>query len=129
MGSTRQHRAVVAWLVALTLLGNMLAAALDLARVSAKAGQIVDEVLGTLVICNGAGGVANHGDGSQRPSSEHCKLCPLLAGFALLATLALILLTFPAPTAFKPPTPAFARTLADHLSLGGIYSRGPPLSA
>jgi hypothetical protein len=118
---------MVAWLVALTLLGNILAGALLLAPSSSKAGKIVDAVLGTLVICNGAGGTADHGDGS-RPSSEHCKLCPLLAGFVLLATLALILLTFPAPTAFKPPAP-FARTLADHLSLGGIYSRGPPLSA
>ena len=120
---------MVAWLVALTLLGNILAGALYLAPASAKAGKIVDEVLGTLVICNGAGGDSDHGDGGSRPSSEHCKLCPLLAGFVLLATLSLILLTFPAPTAFKPPTAAFARTLADHLSLGGIYSRGPPLSA
>ena len=120
---------MVAWLVALALLSNLLAGALYLSPASAKAGKLVDAVLGTLVICNGAGGLTDHGDGSPRPSSEHCKLCPLLASFVLLATLALILLTFPAPTAFKPPAAAFARTLADHLSLGGIYSRGPPLSA
>ena len=119
---------MVAWLVALTLLSNILAGALNLSPFSAKAAQLVDDVLGTLVICNGAGGTADHGDGSQRPTSEHCKLCPLLAAFALIATLALILLAFPVPVAFKPPM-ALARTLPDHLSLGGIYSRGPPLSA
>ena len=119
---------MVAWLVTLTLLSNILAGALNLSPFSAKVAQLVDDVLGTLVICNGAGGSADHGDGSQRPTSEHCKLCPLLAAFALVATLALILLAFPVPVAFKPPI-AFARTLPDHLSLGGIYSRGPPLSA
>jgi hypothetical protein len=119
---------MVAWLVALALLSNILAGALYLSPASAKAGKLVDAVLGALAICNGAGGATDHGDGAPRPSSEHCKLCPLLASFALLATLTLILLTFPVLPAFRPPA-ALVRTLADHLSLGGIHSRGPPLSA
>ena len=113
-------------MVVFALVGNLLAGLLSPS--TAKVGALIDDVFGALVICNGAGGAADHGGGSQRPSSEHCKLCPLLAGFALLATLALILLTFPLPVAFKPPT-ALVRTLPDHLSLGCVYSRGPPLSA
>jgi hypothetical protein len=128
MGSKRPHRVMVAWLVALALLSNLLAGALVLSPASAKAGKLVDAVLGTLVICNGAGDATDHGDGAPRPSSEHCKLCPLLSSFALLATLTLVLLSFPVLPAFRPPA-ALVRTLADHLSLGGIHSRGPPLRA
>jgi Protein of unknown function (DUF2946) len=126
MWRARMYRGCVAWLVVLALVGNLLAGILSPS--TAKGATLIDDVLGALVICNGAGGTADHGNGGERPSSEHCKLCPLLAGFALLATLALILFAFPVPVAFKPPT-SFARTLPDHLSLGCVYSRGPPLSA
>jgi Protein of unknown function (DUF2946) len=119
---------MIAWLVPLAVLSNILASALYVAPSSAKAAKAVDEVLGTLVICHGAGGAADPSDGNSPSTSEHCKLCPLLAAFVLVATLAPVLVTFPTPAAFSP-RPGLARTLADHLSLGGIYSRGPPLSA
>lgn len=129
MGSVRQHRVFVAWLVTLTLLSNVLASALCLVPASGKAAALTD-VLGTLVICtsNGAATATDHGGGDTRPSAEHCQACLLLAGFVLLAAVALVLLTFPPPLVFKPMR-ALVRTLADHLSLGGIHSRAPPLSA
>ena len=53
--------------------------------------------------------------------------CTLLAALALAVALAFAAIAFPARI-FHPFRSA-ARTLADHLSLGGIRSRAPPLFA
>jgi hypothetical protein len=68
------------------------------------------------------------GGQDQRDSrSSHCTACTLLAGLALAVALVFVATAFPVRVvhAFK----SGARTLADHLSLGGIRSRAPPLSA
>jgi hypothetical protein len=59
--------------------------------------------------------------------SSHCTACTLLAGLAVVIALVFARVAFPARI-FRP-FPASARTLADHLSLGGIRSRAPPLPA
>jgi DMSO reductase anchor subunit len=129
MGRVRRHRSFAAWLVMLTLVGNALAAALCLAPQSSQAAPAADDVLGAYVLCASSGGAtADHGSGTDRPAGQHCQACVLLASVALLAVVALLLLVLPVPLVLAPAR-NFARTLADHLGLGGIHSRAPPLSA
>src|SRR5215207_3649290 len=124
MGRVRRHRSFAAWLVMLTLVGNALAAALCLAPQSSQAAPVADDVLGAYVICTSNGGTtADHGSGDERPAGQHCQACMLL-----VAVVALLLLVLPVPLVLAPAR-TLARTLADHLGLGGIRSRAPPLSA
>ena len=60
--------------------------------------------------------------------STQCATCTLLAGFALIVALAFAAMAFPSTFIFFQLRPS-ARTLADHLSLGGIRSRAPPAFA
>ena len=145
MAATSRVRSTVALLSVLALIGNMLAggflhlgpaqaSALGAQPPAAAASTIVDPVLGVLPICH-AGGEAI-GAEEQTPAGHpgggagHCPACTLITKVAVAA----LALTFE-PVVFAaapllPPQPA-ARTqpLADHLSLGGIRSRAPPLVA
>ena len=67
------------------------------------------------------------GDGHRDGKSSHCTACTLLAGPPSLVALVFAAIAFPA--GFFRPFRSAARTLADHLSLGGIRSRAPPVAA
>jgi hypothetical protein len=134
MVSRRGHRRVMGWLGVVAVLGNLLAGVVCM--MPAKAAGLVDDILGPLVMCTEHGpqtvpdSTANpggNGKGQPDAKSSHCTACTLLAGLALAVALVFALLAFP-ERIFR----AFAsraRTLADHLSLGGIRSRAPPLPA
>jgi Protein of unknown function (DUF2946) len=129
MGGIRRHRRGTAWLAIIALVSNVLAGAFG--AVFANAASAAHEGLGPLVICTANGiEVAPTDGGDTKPQSAklHCPACTLTAGFALLATVAFSVLAFPPPAA---PTLALTRSRAPvrHLSLGGIGSRAPPLSA
>jgi hypothetical protein len=120
------------WLGIVAVLGNLLTSVLCMAPAGAVAP--VDDLIGPLVLCTehgpqtvpdtGApGGGGDQGDGK----SSHCTACTLLAGLALLAAFAYAAIAFPARVVL--PVKSSARTLADHLALGGIRSRAPPLCA
>jgi hypothetical protein len=146
MAATSRVRSTVALLGVLALLGNMLAGAFPhstaahasvpsaQAPISATSPAIVDPVLGVLPICHSAADTPT-ADG-QAPGGHpggsgagHCPACTLIAKYAVAIALAFQPVTF--TVALLPSQPAAARTqtLADHLSLGGIRSRAPPLSA
>ena len=128
----------MSWLGVVAVLSNLLVSVLCIT--TAKLAAPVDDTLGPLVLCTehgpqtipggGGQGTPVPGNGGQKQSddrSSHCTVCTLLAGIALLATFVFAAITFPDRIfyAFK----STARTLADHLSLGGIRSRAPPLAA
>jgi hypothetical protein len=135
---------MVAQLGVLALLANMLAGPflhLHSARaatssvqalVSAALPAIVDPVLGVLPICH-SGAEAPTADG-QAPADHpigggtgHCPACTLIAKYAVAVALAFETVTF--AVALLPSQPAARiQPLADHLGLGGIRSRAPPLS-
>jgi Protein of unknown function (DUF2946) len=131
MESRRERPRVMGWLGVVAVLGNLLASVLCMAP--AKAVAPVDDILGPLVLCtehgpqtvpgndtpDGSGG--DQGDGR----SSHCTACTLLAGLALLTAFIFAAIAFPA--CIFPAFRCSARTLADHLALGGIRSRAPPL--
>ena len=133
MESRRERPRVMGWLGVVAVLGNLLASVLCIAP--AKTVAAVDDLIGPLVLCTehgpqtlpgtdapgGSGG--NQGDGR----SSHCTACTLLAGLALLIAFAFAAVVFPARIVL--PFKSRARTLADHLALGGIRSRAPPLCA
>jgi hypothetical protein len=130
--SRRERQRVMGWLGIVAVLGNVLAGALSMAP--AKAAAAIDDILGPLVLCTEHGpqavpgnDVSGGGEDKRDGKSGHCSACALLAGLALAFALLV------APIAFLErifrPFPSRARTLADHLSLGGIRSRAPPLPA
>ncbi|HEY1247341.1 MAG TPA: DUF2946 family protein [Hyphomicrobiaceae bacterium] len=121
------------WLGIVAVLGNVVASVLSMAP--AKAVAAVDDILGPLVLCTEHGpqavpgsDVPGGGEDRRDGKSGHCPACALL-----LAGLALAFAPLVAPIAFPErifrPFPSQARTLADHLGLGGIRSRAPPLPA
>lgn len=143
MAAASRVRSTVALLGVLALLANMLAGAFlhsaaahasiasAQAPVSAAPAAIVDPVLGVLPLCHAdvetaaANGQApgGHPGGS---GAGHCPACTLIAKYAVAVALAFQPVTF--PIALRPSQPAArVQPLADHLSLGGIRSRAPPL--
>jgi hypothetical protein len=132
MHSRRERPRVMGWLGVVAVLGNLLASVLCM--VPAKTVASVDDLIGPLVLCtehgpqtlpgsDAPGGGGDQGDGK----SSHCTACTLLAGLALLITFVFAAIAFPVPVVL--PIKSSARTLADHLGLGGIRSRAPPLCA
>ena len=129
MGRLRRHKHGLGWLAIVALVGNVLAGAF--CHTPAKALALADELLGPLVICTseGAKTVPHGGDAPKpHPQSNHCAVCTVLAGLATAIALAFATVAFELRTLSRPAQ-AGLRTLADHLSLGGIRSRAPPLSA
>jgi hypothetical protein len=132
MESRRERSCVMGWLGAVAVLSNLLAGVLCMAP--AKAVVPVDDILGPLVICTehgmrtvSDGTVPGSGGQDQRDEkSSHCTACTLLAGLALAVALVFAAVAFPVRIFY--PFKSAARTLADHLGLGGIRSRAPPLS-
>jgi hypothetical protein len=134
MESRRERPRVMGWLGIVAVLGNLLASVLCMAPVKAVAP--VDDLIGPLVLCtehgmqvvpgnDAPGGSGGEGQGDGK--SSHCTACTLLAGLALLVAFVFAAIAFPARVVI--PFKSAARTLADHLSLGGIRSRAPPLPA
>jgi DUF2946 family protein len=126
---TRKH--LVAWLGIIALLGNVLAGAFGNGAAS-KAMQITDEVLGALVICTPHGPVwgelDSDGEPVKIPSGEHCPACVTLAKAALAIAILFVAIVFALPAVLWPQSER-ASSFAARLSLGGIGSRAPPLSA
>jgi hypothetical protein len=131
MRGARNGRRWLSWLGIIAVLSNVLAGALCHmpAQARAAAGPI-DDALGPLAICTAHGEQAPATSGSEDPDGKlsHCAACTLLAGFALAVVLAFTAVAFPPTFIFYRLRPG-ARTLADHLSLGGIRSRAPPVPA
>jgi hypothetical protein len=69
----------------------------------------------------------NSGQDQGDGRSSHCTACTLLAGVALAVAFLFAAIAF--PDRIFHPFKSAARTLADHLGLGGIRSRAPPVSA
>jgi DUF2946 family protein len=131
----RERPRVMGWLGIVAVLSNLLASVLCMAP--AKALTPVDDLIGPLVLCTEHGPQAVPGsdpsasrdqrDGQGDGKSSHCTACTLLAGLALLVAFVFAAIAFPVRAV--QPFKSAARTLADHLSLGGIRSRAPPLPA
>ena len=125
MGGVRRHKRTWAWLAIIALLSNVL-----MALAPSKAASLVDDIFGPLVICTANGAKIPQGDGGSggRTPSDHCPTCTLLAQFVLAVTVIVTAITFPVLAA-AIPTPMDLGLFALRLSLGGIRSRAPPLSA
>jgi hypothetical protein len=143
MSIRRERSRLISWLGIVAVLSNILASVLCMAP-PARAAVGVDDILGPLVLCTehgpetaldsgaagGSGSVSqggSQGDGQGNAKSSHCTACTLLAGLSLLVAFVFAVLAF--PVRIVVPFMSAARTLPDHLSLGGIRSRAPPLSA
>src|SRR5262245_5322248 len=132
MGSRRTSARAKGWLGIVAVLSNVLASVLCMVA-PVRALVAPDAISGPTVLCTEHGSQvlpesdpAGGGRQDQRDGG-HCAACTLLAGFAFVVALVFVAVAFPART-FQPFRSA-ARTLADHLGLGGIRSRAPPLCA
>ncbi len=128
MGSVRRHRRLFGVLAILALVANVVAGAL--CHMPARTATIVDDILGPLSICtsHGDGTLQHDGSTPDRKSEGSCTICTLLKAFAVAVALAFGTIVFPIFGAPAPQSPG-VRTLAQHLSLGAIRSRAPPLPA
>jgi hypothetical protein len=122
----RQNRLAV-FIAIVALLGSMVGSVFA----PTKASRVVDDILGSIVICtsHGAEYLQQDGGGSapQSPSS-HCPLCTLLAAFTFVCVVSLLAFALELPRVARLVS-ASGRTLADHICLGGIRSRAPPVAA
>jgi hypothetical protein len=127
MAPVRHIKSFVAVLSVLALGVKVLAG--PFCHVPAAARAIVDPVLGVLSICEpGAHETPAPRGPDPAGDTDHCKACTLLSGLALAMALAVLAIVFP-PARVQALLPVGGRTIADHLSLGGIRSRAPPLPA
>ena len=130
MGVVGRHRRLFGVVAILALAANVVAGAL--CHMPKRAATIVDDILGPLSLCTSDGsGTIQHDGGPPDPSRKaegSCTICTLLRAFAVAVALAFAAIVFPV---FGAPAPQSAgvRTLAQHLSLGAIRSRAPPLPA
>jgi hypothetical protein len=121
----RRFRAAVAWLAVVALLGNVLGA-----FAPAKAAQVVDDILGPMIICTADGAQPLHHDGppaGHDQSGFHCSSCVLIKSPALAAEIAIQ--TFPRPPRSTCVSSDAPNAGAFRLSLGGIGCRAPPFVA
>jgi hypothetical protein len=126
MRRIRNNRRWFAWMAVVAILGNLLAFASHHAPTAAAIADMFGAHLNCTV--DGAGAPAP-GDGRHRDDRpQHCAACTLLAGFALVVALGCEPVAFPSASIFRPLGFDLG-TLAEHLSLGGIRSRAPPLPA
>jgi len=118
----------LSWIAVIAVLSNVLAGAL--CHAPARAAGANDDIFGSHLFCTAGGVHAQAPGGGEEPSgkSAHCTACTLLAGLALNVSLAFAAIAF-ASAFILHPLRFDLRTLADHLSLGGIRSRAPPLPA
>ena len=133
MSGLRTSVRVKGWLGIVAVLSNLLASVLCMAQANAMAAA--EDGPAPVILCTEHGlqvlpGSDPVGGGRQDQRDGkgiHCIACTLLAGLAIAVALVFAAIAFPARVvhAFK----SAARTLADHLSLGGIRSRAPPLPA
>lgn len=128
MRHIRNRLGWLSWIAAIAVLGNVVAGALGHAPARGTAG--LDDMFGAHLMCTGDAVQAQAPGGSQDPDgkSAHCVLCTLLPVFTLAIALVFAAIAFPSTYIFHPLRFDLT-TLADHLSLGGIRSRAPPLSA
>jgi hypothetical protein len=132
MGRRRYSAHAKGWLGIVAVLSNVLAGVLCMAP---RLPGAVDDAPRQVLLCTEHGAqlvsvddpAGGSGQDQRDGKSRHCTACTLLAGTVLLATLLFTAIAFQAGI-FRPFC-SRARTLADHLSLGGIRSRAPPLSA
>ena len=135
MRGARNGRRWLSWLGVVAVLSNVLAGAICYLPTQARAaaGAVVDDVLGQLVICTTHGAQPASAGDPQSPApandkKSHCTACTLLVTFALAVAFAFAAISFPPARVFYQRRTS-ARTLADHLCLGGIRSRAPPAFA
>lgn len=128
MRRLRIRRGWLSWIGVIAVLGNVVAGAFGFAPARGTAG--LDGMFGAHLMCAGDAAQTEAPGGSQDRDgkSAHCALCTLLAGFTLAIALVFAAIAFPSRCTFHPLRFNLI-TLAEHLRLGGIRSRAPPLPA
>jgi hypothetical protein len=127
MGQFRSRQAQWACVAIVALLGNVFASAFCCAPSFARKTEIVDAVLGTLMLCSSSG--VNSDDGTNQPpgsKAPHCPVCLGLTHTALLATPYVLALTLPVPAVARAAD-VDRHDSSEPLKLGGLGSRAPPL--
>ena len=132
MQRKERHRKVVTWLAIMALVVKMVAALVCHPTLSSSAKQVIDDVLGPIVICTSHGlePLTDGGGGSEpAPSSiDHCPACALVKVIALALLLAFGHVLFSLRLVIRAPWPA-PLAMPRRLRLGAIQSRAPPLLA
>jgi hypothetical protein len=127
MERIRRHRALIAWIALVALLGNLAAGMLCSPQLKPDNSDLPRELLATMVICT-SHGEQLPGDDTAPPPSPPCQICVAVVAVTLILLVAALLGRLP---------PARPRWFAIHLVLAvpgilrrdGLGSRAPPLPA
>ena len=128
MRSIRQHRALIAWIALVALIGNLAVAMACSVPVKKQTSDYPVELLGALVICSEHGETTLPDDGGAPPPSKPCQLCSAALSFTLVLAVAVLFGLMPLPRS-EPMRLGFVATFADRLFRAGLGSRAPPLPA
>jgi hypothetical protein len=122
MAMAHNCRRRIAWVAIVALLCNALAV-----FAPTKAGQVVDDILGPLIICtqDGAQGLADDGGSPQHPNSTHCPSCTLVKHVTLLIAMPAAEFAVSSRSG-RELNPDPTAPIAGHLRPGCIRSRAPP---
>jgi hypothetical protein len=127
MATIRRHRALIAWLGLVALIGNLATGMFCSVPAKRTAADFPVELVGAMVICSAHGEQALPDEGAP-PPQKPCQICIAAAGLLLTlvaaALFALMPLAPPARVAF-----AFFPTTAHRYCRAGLGSRAPPLPA
>jgi DUF2946 family protein len=127
MATIRQHRALIAWLGLVALIGNLATGLCCSVPVKRMAADFPVELIGAMVICSEHGEQALPDD-SAPPPQKPCQICiaaaSLIVALVVAALLALLPLAPGERIAF-----AFFPTIAHRYCRAGLGSRAPPLPA
>ena len=130
MGEIRRHRALIAWVAIVVLLGNVVAGFSASSSARNGAADYPVDLLGPMIICSEHGPQtlpASDGGKPQAPG-EHCPAC--LAATALAFVLAIVVASLLAPLSTRQPFALNHRTIfAARLRRAGLAIRAPPLPA
>jgi len=127
MRDLRNKRYWLCWIAVIAVLGNVIAGAVG--HAPARGAAALDDMFGAHLMCAGDATQTQVPGGGHDPDGKvaHCALCTLLTGFALAVAAAFAAIAFP-PNRVSVAIRFDLTTLAEHLSLGGVRSRAPPLS-
>jgi len=126
MAISHGYRSFWTSLALVALVGNVIASAFCCAPSSSRRAEIIDPILGAIPLCTNVLGSADGSGKLPKGSRQHCPVCLAAACKAIGSGTSALLF---AAQSYAVATPARddATPPAQHLKLGGLGSRAPPL--
>src|SRR5262245_54268707 len=127
MATIRQHRALIAWIGLIALIGNLMTGMFCRAPAKNMPADFPVEFIGAMVICSEHGEQTPPDDGTP-PPQKPCQICTAAISLVVTLVIAALLALLPLAPSERIAF-AFFPTLAYRFCRAGLGSRAPPLPA